>query len=275
MTKRIPFSLLVAATTTFGLTGLGCGEHTGSIGEQTDVQETMAEGADLSDVNTHERTEQQISDLENRIYIFIGKQYYHGIPFEDARFLGADALPFLYEVLGDDTKSEAWPNVVDTIGYIGESESFPILVSFLEKTEGEVDSAALRALLAVPYALSCIARNGDSRIIEYLGERMNQESWNQLSWTFRGQNISTILALRVISTISLSGQPIVRRYLNDSMVNLERSGDNTEYLRFFRTINASLMTLKRVSAVGTVEYLQRLSPSILEGTEINNRRDEK
>lgn len=117
---------------------------------------------------------------------FVTRPYIHGVPYEQARQFGADAVPALERMLQDRTKQEYWTNVVYTIAYVAEgAEGTRILTSFLEDGTGvmprKAEEAKRHSLIALGFL---IARTGNASALQYLVESVRPSAWRarDLEW---------------------------------------------------------------------------------------------
>ncbi|MFO7496038.1 MAG: hypothetical protein R6X05_10465 [Desulfobacterales bacterium] len=151
------------------------------------------------------------ADINARVDDLVGKHYMDGIPYEVARALGPEALPHLFELLGDSDRKPFWVNIIVTIGFIEDPSAVDPLVAFLENTEGEVDPFTFRALLSVPYALGCIAGGGSSRALQYLAGSVRAPL--KMRWRFRGKPVEELITEQSVMGLAVSGQPEARSLL--------------------------------------------------------------
>ncbi len=162
----------------------------------------------------------QVDDL-------VGKHYMDGVPYAQAHDLGAQALPYLFELLADPDQKLFWVNIIVAIGFIEDSSAVNPLVAFLEAPEEEVDGFNFRALLSIPYALGCIASNGSPDAIGFLAEKATGQKGFPLRWTFRGKQIDQLIEEQSVMALAVSGRPEARQVLRNLQSVMAKTGDET------------------------------------------------
>jgi hypothetical protein len=138
---------------------------------------------------------------------FVATEYIHGVPYTEARALGARAAPVLIKALGDPAFGQWRSNIVVTLGFLGDPGAVDPLMGFLEKTAGEVDDVTFDALLDVPTALGDIARlSGDPKgdLVLYLQQGAQPPLWQKrnIRWftpPYEGERLHRELASRSIA----------------------------------------------------------------------------
>jgi hypothetical protein len=131
--------------------------------------------------------------------------YIDGVPYVEARDLGPEAVPYLLEIIDDETQRKHWVNAVVTIGFVASSEALAPLIEKLESAEGELDVTAFRGIASIPFTIGCIASNGDQQALDYLKAHLAPESWAGIKWTFRGERIPDLLVRQTIIGVAVSG----------------------------------------------------------------------
>ena len=187
---------------------------------------------------------------------FVQKQYVHGVPYEQARALGPAAVPALLQGLQNREISSAWPNIVQTLGFIGDQRALKPLISFLENSVGEVSSDAFRALLLVPRALGDLGRENQTiqgSVLEYLTAGARQNTWTKrVQWYFRAYR-SEIL-WRQLSVASVHGLGhLATSAAEEALVGLSKDGPGN----LKSDIAASLGMLRQLRKVGTAAFFER------------------
>jgi hypothetical protein len=122
---------------------------------------------------------------------FVHTQYRHGVPYDDAIRFDASNVPILVKMLQDSAEKDSYPNIIATLGLIGDERATDPLINFLERdTQGEVDGVLIRALTAVPMALGHIAAKGSTNALNYLVSRADPEAWRnkKLPWRSQGRS---------------------------------------------------------------------------------------
>jgi hypothetical protein len=182
---------------------------------------------------------------------FVQHDYIHGIPYSEARRLGPTAEPALAALLENPGLAQWSPNIVVTLGYIGDVRALDPLTRFLEKTTGEVSVDRFRALILVPIAIGDLGREtSDARpkALEYLRAGARPTIWGdrRISWTFRtykGQRLHEQLAQASVQGLGRLATEDAANFLRDLRGNPPFDG-----LR--DTIDSSLQLLERLRREG-------------------------
>lgn len=183
-----------------------------------------------------------------KINSLVLKHYINGIQYVDANALGADAVPYLLEMLSNPNLKEYWVNIIVTLGFIESSTAFDHLKSFLENTQGEVDDHTFRALLSVPFAIGCIASNGDDRALRFLIDKLNAPSNVQLPWRYKGKKVDQLLAEQSVIGLAISGRPEARAELLKMKKQIESDLPDRKFL--ISTIGDGLKIMDRIQTQG-------------------------
>jgi hypothetical protein len=147
--------------------------------------------------------------VDSTVVQFIGRTYFHGVPYEDAAQLGPSAFPTLQRMLEDPANAEHWSRIAAAVGVLGVPESFETLRSFVwRKFRGPVDEPTFRALLIAQASIGYIPPTSDKRVVEYLASCVNPMFWMRLPWTFgnlSAPQLSLILSKQSINALSYTG----------------------------------------------------------------------
>jgi hypothetical protein len=148
---------------------------------------------------------------EDDVRLFVQQPYVHGVPFDGARALGADALPILEKLLGSDEFKPFWTNIVTTAGFIGGVDASRLLNDFVaSRFEGEVDRETFQALIAAQ-GITGHATWGDGDTgLAILERGVDPSSWSSLKWTYRryqGEALGLLWSKLTINALSYSRHP--------------------------------------------------------------------
>lgn len=148
---------------------------------------------------------QDNADLEGRVHKLVLRHHFHGIQYSEAKALGRNAIPILLRLLEDEGVEQFWVNTVVTLGFIESSDALDPLLRFLYSREGEVGVETYRALAAVPFAVGCIASNGDLDALAFLEQ--GTEGLLRPGWRFGSKDPTRVLAGKSVIALAVSGQP--------------------------------------------------------------------
>src|SRR5262245_47398104 len=143
---------------------------------------------------------------------FVTQWNVHGIPYREARALGARAVPELVSMLGDPGLEAHWTKVVWVLGCIGDRSATGALIDFLGRQRGEISVDTFRATLAVLPALGHLARAGDAAAFEALTSFTRPEAGKaaNLSFSYRrytGEALREVLGRTAIQGLGIAGTP--------------------------------------------------------------------
>jgi HEAT repeat protein len=122
------------------------------------------------------------------IRTFVRQIYFEGVPYEEATsFDSASAVPVLLNMLADSKEEEYWPNVVITLGMLGDERAVAPLIRFLEQdgSGNPLSRPHYVAKTGVPMALGYLINKRRSQAaLAYLKDSVRPGIWRErkLSW---------------------------------------------------------------------------------------------
>jgi len=198
---------------------------------------------------------QNSDDIKTQVNTLVRKHYMDGIPYERANALGPLALPFLFEILDNSADKLFWVNTIVTIGFIEDTSAVDPLIEMLEAPRGEVDSATFRALLSVPYALGCIAANGNARSLEYLAGNLDVSSNQSIRWRFRNKPTTELIAEQSVMGLAVSGRQEARKLLRELQIKTKGKMNLKGEALGTAAIDQGLIIMDRINAKGRAAVL--------------------
>jgi hypothetical protein len=120
----------------------------------------------------------QTSDIST----FVHQIYIEGIPYEEAiRFDPASVLPILLGMLADPKEEQYWPNIVVTLGMLGDERAVDPLIQFLkEDAAGPLSHSRYKAKTSVVMSLGYIVnKNGSKKALEFLIDSVDPAVWTR------------------------------------------------------------------------------------------------
>jgi hypothetical protein len=188
------------------------------------------------------------ADIKTSVDDLVGKHYFDGIPYQVAHALGPEALPYLFELLGDPGRKPFWVNIIVTMGFVEDPSAVARLIALLEDTQGEVDSFTFRALLSVPYALGCIAGGGDVKALQYLADSVKAPP--NVRWSFQGKPVADLIVEQSVMGLGISGRPEAWRLLTDLKAKGEEKTAAEAGTRFPGNVAQALALMDRIATKG-------------------------
>jgi hypothetical protein len=181
---------------------------------------------------------------------FVRKHYIHGIKYEAAKAFGPTAIPYLVEMLNDNKEKEFWVNIIVTLGFIEDSSALDALIAYLENLRGKVDAYTFRALLSVPFAIGCIASNGDAEAIRYLIDIVEAPAESPLEWSFQNQDCRRLLVERATIGLAVSGRAEARIKLLEIEDQLHAEGETSTRRFLIGHIREGIHVMDRIVSEG-------------------------
>jgi hypothetical protein len=156
------------------------------------------------------------ADAAGDIASFVRGRYVHGVPFAEVkRYAAAPATAVLLRMLDTPAEEEAWPNIVVTLGMLGDATAVHPLIAFLERGVGRrLSHSHYIAKSLVPMALGLNAnQSGSQEALAYLTASLASDVWTErsLRWsspfhaTAAARNLD--LSKKAIIGLALSGNP--------------------------------------------------------------------
>ncbi|MEK7992298.1 MAG: hypothetical protein AAB403_00695 [Planctomycetota bacterium] len=122
------------------------------------------------------------------IKLFIRETYIHGVPYEKASQFDLTAVPLLLEMLASAQEERYWPNIVVTLGMIGDQRAVDPLIAFLSRSvRAELSHSHYVAKTSVLMALGYVINKTRNRTaLNYLKESVEEPAvWGRraIRWT--------------------------------------------------------------------------------------------
>lgn len=193
---------------------------------------------------------QETNVFRIQVQDFIHKHYLHGINYQTAKALGPTAIPYLVEMLNVPQQKEFWVNIIVTLGFIEDSSAFDALVMYLESCRGAVDEYTFRALISVPFAIGCIASNGDPGAMRYLINLVDASASAPLVWSFQGQDCRRLLAEKATIGLAVSGRTEARVKLLAMKKQMDKEGVTSTRQYLIDHVREGLDVMDRIADKG-------------------------
>jgi hypothetical protein len=198
---------------------------------------------------------------------FVRQVYIEGVPYDEAtRFDPMTAVPTLLDMLADPSEEEYWPNIVITLGMLGDGRAVDPLIRFLEQgTPGRrLSHAHYIAKTGVVMALGYLINwSGSQKALAYLQDSVRPGIWRQrnTNWTspyhanFDGRNLQ--LSKMAILGLALSGHPSAAETLRSLQRPAISEVDRTFQTQVSAVVSEALSTHTTISTEGLASYDRR------------------
>ena len=151
---------------------------------------------------------------QSSVQDFVRQTYIHGLPYAQASAFTSDDIPVLLAMLENPSESRAWPNIVGTLGAIGDEEVFDPLVGFMESGSGVLSVHEYAAKTSVPMALgSLMFATNSANSNQYLNDGLDPQVWTERGISWRSpfgltdqEELDQLVTVSVIG-LALSGRP--------------------------------------------------------------------
>ena len=156
---------------------------------------------------------------EQDINSFVRAIYMEGVPYSEATlFDPADAVPALLDMLADPNEEQHWPNVVITLGMLGDARAVEPLIQFLEEDSGKRLSrphyiAKTGVVMALGYLIN---KKENQQALAYLKDSVKPGVWakRKTNWVSpyhaNADDRNSQLSKMAIIGLALSGHPSAR-----------------------------------------------------------------
>jgi hypothetical protein len=192
---------------------------------------------------------------------FVEATYPHGVPYDQARALGAAAEPNLLLLLDQTSMTPHRGNILVTLGILGSTTAVQRVVTEIEKGTGQLTAdevnARMDGVLALGYA-AYADTNRTTGSLTYVLEGTSLPRWNaRVKWELNGGgDPARRLLARTIGALGLSGRREALRALEDllSAAGGGRGGPpaTPEHARIADALEAN----KYIAANGMTKYYE-------------------
>lgn len=171
---------------------------------------------------------------------FVKNTYVHGVPYDQATQFPASVTPQLVAMLKDGTKQAFWPNIVVTLGIVGDNRATGPLISFFEAGDGILPEEVFRAKTSVLMSLGYVINHTHStQALKYLQRGVHPSSWaGKVKWraAFQGddQTRNEHLSRLAINGLALSGNSSALATLK-GFVAVQAAGEETAFWQSVRS----------------------------------------
>ena len=148
--------------------------------------------------------------LDATVRAFVTPTYAHGVPYDRARNLGAQAVPVLITLIDEPSMRPHRSNIVVTLGILGTGPSIKTVIDTIERGTGALDADEVRVRMDAITALGYAANvSTDPAVLTYLRDGLDTNVWDKrATWRLSdGSNAAARLRNRSVAALGLSGKP--------------------------------------------------------------------
>jgi len=143
-------------------------------------------------------------DVRAQVRIFARNQYVHGVPYLEARALGAGGIAPLHAILKDEREKRYWTTAIEAIAFIDADESYPIIRHFIwNRFTGSIDDTTLHAVISAVSVLGTISETSAPTIIDDLIAATRPQYWQSLPWSCSVRDVARNRWFAQVATTSL------------------------------------------------------------------------
>ncbi len=212
------------------------------------------------------------------IRTFVHRIYIEGVPYEEAaRFDPAASVPILLDMLADPKEADYWPNIVVTLGMLGDERAVDPLIQFLQQgATAPLSHPQYIAKSSVVMALGYIVnKSGSEKALQFLVESTDPEVWTRrdIKWSspYHSTEVERNRQLTIMSVLGLglSGDPRAARVLRSL-----RQAPATPQAKNLRAqipdvgdvLKDALQANQKIAKTGMADYYRQRFPKPLPGT---------
>ncbi|MDH5215653.1 MAG: hypothetical protein OEY04_15765 [Gammaproteobacteria bacterium] len=194
---------------------------------------------------------------------FVRPIYIHGVPYKVASRYDAKVTPDLLRMLANRESEQYWPNIVVTLGMIGDESAVEPLLDFLMQGNGKATQTEYAARSSVLLALGYLANKSDSKeALSFLIESTNPEVWagRKVGWSspyMNDKDRDVQLSTMAILGLGLSGRPAAR----DALQRLQQPSTSKANQGFLQSVSDVVETAlndnKLIAEEGMLKYTSR------------------
>jgi len=210
------------------------------------------------------QAQQEKARQASDIRAFVHEVYIEGVPYEEAiRFDASTAVPILLSMLADPKEEDYWPNIVITLGMLGDERAVEPLIKFLEQDVpgGRLSRSHYIAKTGVLMALGyLINKSGSQKVLTYLRDSVKPNIWKErkLGWASPYDGDAEARDLQLSKTailgLALSGHPSAAEALRSLQKPAKTEMEKRFQDRVSAVVAEALSAHRTISAEGLARY---------------------
>ncbi|MBT97536.1 MAG: hypothetical protein CL902_02785 [Dehalococcoidia bacterium] len=201
---------------------------------------------------------------QSAVQDFVRQTYIHGLPYAEAQSFTSSDIDILASMLENPVETAAWPNIVGTLGAIGDDEAFSPLIGFFITGSGVLTPSNYAAKTSVPMALGYLLNQTDTDsvytqiIFNYLNSGLDPEVWSALgiSWTspfgLTSEEERDQLVVVSVMGLALSGTAQANSALREFQFS-----DLAQQQPFASLLSEAIEANNTIAEIGLVQYYQQ------------------
>lgn len=201
---------------------------------------------------------------EISIKSFVGEVYIEGVPYEQViRFDARTAAPILLEMMADPAEEANLPNIVVTLGMLGDDRAVEPLIRFIETSSSReaLSRAQYVARTSAVISLGYIVNKaGNKQALEYLMQSVQPQVWRgrQVTWIspFHSDpnDRNAYLSKMAILGLGLTGAPEAAETLRSLQMPASTEDDRVFRDKVAPVVEEALRANETIGRIGLVEY---------------------
>ena len=196
---------------------------------------------------------------------FVKQRFITGVPYENANKYGAKHVPGLLLMLSDSSNISYWPNIVVTLGIIGDERAVTPIINLIKQDQTGVLSRELyntktSAIMALGYLVN---KNGNQEALNFLKGCLTPHAWDesQPNWKSpyqaaradRNMQLSSIAILG----LTLSGHAEAIEALKSLKEPKESAEEKLFQSQISNTLDQAIGDCEEISKDGLLEYYRK------------------
>lgn len=196
---------------------------------------------------------------------FVKQRFIMGVPYEEALKYGEKHVPELLLMLSDSANIAYWPNIIVTLGIIGDERAVaPLMDIIKEDRQGvlsrDLYNAKTSAIMALGYLTN---KSGNREALDFLKGCLNPHNWDdsQPAWSspFQSARVDRNIQLSSIAILglSLSGHPEAIEALQALKGPMESEEEKKFQSQISNTLDQAISECEEISRGGLLEYYRK------------------
>ncbi len=196
---------------------------------------------------------------------FVKQRFIRGVPYEDASKYGPKHVPGLLLMLSDSSNIAYWPNIVVTLGIIGDERAVTPIINLIKQDQTGILSRDLystktSAIMALGYLVN---KTGNQEALNFLKECLKPNAWDetQPNWHSPYQEAKSErniqLSSMAILGLTLSGHPEAIEALKSLKAPKDSEDEKVFQSQVSNMLDQAIGDCEEISKNGLQEYYRK------------------
>ncbi|MDN5211635.1 hypothetical protein QQ020_06225 [Fulvivirgaceae bacterium BMA12] len=193
---------------------------------------------------------------------FVKRRFIRGVPYEEASKYGPKHVPGLLLMLSDSSNIAYWPNIVVTLGIIGDERAVTPIINLIKQDQTgtlsqELYNTKTSAIMALGYLVN---KTGNQEALNFLKECLKPHAWDesQPNWNSPYQKAKSDrnmqLSSMAILGLTLSGHPEAIEALKSLKTPKDSEEEKVFQSQVSNMLDQAIGDCEEISEKGLLEY---------------------